>query len=91
MTMYLDFAEDQARRKKTMHMSEWVTRLDAFLQFNERDVLTHAGAVSHQLAEAHALRSSSGTRWGGGGWRRSRQVATLIVRWNMSSVSKQTH
>jgi hypothetical protein len=31
-----------------------VQRLDAFLQFNERNVLTHAGAVSHQLAEAHA-------------------------------------
>ncbi len=54
VTMYLDFAEDQARRKKTMHMAEWVLRLDAFLQFNERNVLTHAGVVSHQLAEAHA-------------------------------------
>ena len=54
VTMYLDFAEDQARRKKTMHMAEWVQRLDAFLQFNERNVLTHAGVVSHQLAEAHA-------------------------------------
>ena len=54
VTMYLDFADDQARRKKPMHMSEWVQRLDAFLQFNERNVLTHAGAVSHQLAEAHA-------------------------------------
>ena len=54
VTMYLDFAEDQARRKKPMHMTEWVQRLDAFLQFNERNVLTHAGAVSHQLAEAHA-------------------------------------
>lgn len=54
VTMYLDFAEDQARRKTPMHMAEWVQRLDAFLQFNERNVLTHAGAVSHQLAEAHA-------------------------------------
>ena len=54
VTMYLDFAEDQVRRKKTMHMAEWVQRLDAFLQFNERNVLTHAGAVSHLLAEAHA-------------------------------------
>ncbi len=54
VTMYLDFAEDQARRKKPMHMDEWVERLDAFLQFNERNVLTHAGAVSHQLAEEHA-------------------------------------
>jgi len=54
VTMYLDFAEDQARRKKPMHMAEWVERLDAFLQFNERNILTHAGAVSHQLAEEHA-------------------------------------
>lgn len=54
VTMYLDFAEDQARRKKPMHMAEWVGRLDAFLQFNERNVLTHAGTVSHQLAEVHA-------------------------------------
>jgi hypothetical protein len=54
VTMYLDFAEDQARRKKPMHMAEWVQRLDAFLQFNERNILTHAGAVSHQLAEEHA-------------------------------------
>ncbi len=54
VTMYLDFAEDQARRKKPMHMTEWVQRLDAFLQFNERNILTHAGAVSHQLAEEHA-------------------------------------
>lgn len=54
VTMYLDFAEDQARRKKPMHMAEWVQRLDAFLQFNERNILSHAGAVSHQLAEEHA-------------------------------------
>ena len=54
VTMYLDFAEDQARRKKPMHMGEWVQRLDAFLQFNERNVLTHAGTVSHQLAGAFA-------------------------------------
>jgi hypothetical protein len=39
VTMYLDVAED--------HMAEWVQRLDAFLQFNERNVLTHAGTVSH--------------------------------------------
>lgn len=54
VSMYLDFAEDQARRKKPMHMADWVSRLDAFLQFNERNILTHAGTVSHQLAEEHA-------------------------------------
>ncbi|GMU22773.1 MAG: toxin Fic [Phycisphaerae bacterium] len=54
VTMYLDYAEDQARRKKPMHMADWVGKLDAFLQFNERDILTHAGQISHQLAEEHA-------------------------------------
>ncbi len=54
VTMYLDFAEDQARRRKPMHMAEWVERLDAFLQFNERNILTHAGSISHELAEHHA-------------------------------------
>ena len=54
VTMYLDFADDQARRKKPMHMAEWVQRIDAFLQFNERNVLMHTGVVSHRLAEAHA-------------------------------------
>lgn len=54
VSMYLDFAEDQARRRKPMHMAEWVARLNAFLHFNERNVLTHAGSVSHELAEQHA-------------------------------------
>jgi hypothetical protein len=54
VTMYLDFAEDQARRGRVMHMADWEDRLDAFLQFNERNVLPHAGRVSHELAEQHA-------------------------------------
>jgi len=54
VSMYLDYAEDQARRKKPMHMGDWVAKLDVFLQFNERNILTHAGAASHQLAEEHA-------------------------------------
>src|SRR5690606_36268572 len=36
VTMYLDFAEDQASRRNPMHMAQWVERLDAFLEFNER-------------------------------------------------------
>jgi hypothetical protein len=56
VSMYLDFAEDQARRRKLMHMTDWVARLDSFLEFNERNILTHAGTISHELAEAHALR-----------------------------------
>lgn len=54
VTMYLDYAEDQARRQRPMHMGDWIAKLDAFLQFNERNILTHAGTISHQLAGEHA-------------------------------------
>ena len=54
VSMYLDYAEDQARRKQPMHMAQWVARLDAFLQFNERNILTHAGTITHELGEQHA-------------------------------------
>jgi hypothetical protein len=55
VSMYLDYAEDQAQRHQLMHMSDWAAKLDSFLQFNERNVLTHAGTISHELAEEHAL------------------------------------
>ncbi|MBI1289883.1 hydroxyacid dehydrogenase [bacterium] len=51
VTMYLDHAEDQARRRRTLTMTEWAAKLDAFLQFNDRQVLGHAGKVSQQVAE----------------------------------------
>jgi hypothetical protein len=56
VTMYLDYAEDQARRHNPMHMTDWIKKLDAFLQFNERNILTHAGKVSKAIAEEHAHR-----------------------------------
>lgn len=55
VVMYLDYAEDMARRRKTMTMRDWESRLDAFLEFNEREILTHAGKVSAQVAERLAL------------------------------------
>ena len=54
-TMYLDFAEDQARRRRTMTMAQWIERLDAFLEFNEREVLQHAGKVQKRVADGLAL------------------------------------
>lgn len=50
VTMYLDFAEDQARRRRGMTMADWDQRLDAFLSFNERELLTHPGTVSAGVA-----------------------------------------
>jgi hypothetical protein len=51
VTMYLDYAEDQANRQKVMYMSDWKEKLDAFLQFNEREVLDNPGKVSAEVAK----------------------------------------
>jgi len=56
VTMYLDYAEDQAARQAPMHMTDWVKKLDAFLTFNERNILRNAGKVSAAMAEDHAAR-----------------------------------
>ena len=55
VTMYLDYAEDQAERHIPMTMEDWKNRLDIFLQFNERDILDNTGKVSHKVAESFAL------------------------------------
>lgn len=47
---YLVFAEGQAMRRVPMHMGEWIKKLDGFLSLNERDILTHAGHISHEMA-----------------------------------------
>jgi hypothetical protein len=54
VTMYLDYAEDQAERGIPMTMQDWATKLNAFLQFNERDLLEHPGKVSAEVAKAFA-------------------------------------
>nr|WP_304956672.1 virulence RhuM family protein [endosymbiont of Lamellibrachia barhami] len=56
VVMWLDFAEDQARRRKQVFLKDWQEKLDQFLQFNERDVLAHAGAVSKKDADSKASR-----------------------------------
>jgi len=55
VVMYLDYAEDQAGRRRTMTMRGWEDKLDAFLEFNEREVLTHAGKLRASVAEKLAL------------------------------------
>jgi hypothetical protein len=54
VSMYLDYAEDQAKRRKIMYMSDWVEKLNAFLQFNEREILQDNGKVTHEIAKAFA-------------------------------------
>jgi len=55
VTMYLDFAEMQAQRGVVMYMKDWVSKLDAFLKLNEKQILHNAGLVSHEVAEALVL------------------------------------
>jgi hypothetical protein len=54
VSMYLDYAETQAERNIPMTMADWAGKLNAFLQFNERDLLDHPGKVSQAVAKAFA-------------------------------------
>ncbi|MDP1817310.1 MAG: RhuM family protein, partial [Leadbetterella sp.] len=54
VTMYLDFAELQAKNGKLMYMENWTKKLDAFLQFNEQDILHNPGKVTAAIAKEFA-------------------------------------
>lgn len=54
VNMWLDFAEDQARRRKQVFLHDWQIKLDQFLQFNDREVLKDAGSVSKKAADEKA-------------------------------------
>jgi hypothetical protein len=56
VVMFLDFAEDQARRRKQIFLTTWQTRLDDFLRLNERAILPDAGKVTREQADARAER-----------------------------------
>ncbi len=51
VSMYLDYAENQAARQIPMKMVDWIKKLDAFLQFNEYDILNDAGRIKHEVAK----------------------------------------
>lgn len=48
---YLIFAQGQALRRIPMYMSDWIKKLDGFLTINDRDILNHAGKISHEMAK----------------------------------------
>jgi hypothetical protein len=54
VVMWLDFAEDQTRRRQQVFLKDWQTKLDEFLRFNDRAVLENAGSISKKDADAHA-------------------------------------
>ncbi len=55
VSMYLDYAELQAKNEKVMYMKDWVAKLDAFLQFNEKDILEGKGKISQEVANTLAI------------------------------------
>lgn len=74
VVMFLDYAEDQARRRQQLFLKDWATKLGEFLRFNERDVLPGGGRVSREEADRKAAASinasrsdvgRSGSRWVG--------------------------
>ena len=54
--MYLDYAELQASRGKVMMMKDWKEKMDAFLKFSEYEILNDNGKISHEVAQALALK-----------------------------------
>lgn len=54
VVMWLDFAEDQARRRKQIFLADWERKLDEFLAFNDRAVLHSSGTISKKAADSHA-------------------------------------
>lgn len=54
VTMYLDYATRQARRHIPMTMADWASKLDAFLQFNDADILQDKGRVTAEIAKSFA-------------------------------------
>ena len=67
VSLYLDFAELQARSRRVMTMTNWIAKLDDLMRISDREILTHAGKVEHEAALARAapirlLRASSGAQ-----------------------------
>lgn len=54
VSMYLDYAEDQAEQGNVMTMKDWAEKLNAFLQFNQKDILQNAGNVTAAIAKEFA-------------------------------------
>lgn len=54
VSAYLDFAELQAVGRTPMYMADWIRKLDDFIRISDREILTHAGTISHETALSKA-------------------------------------
>ena len=70
VTMYLDYAELQAKNKKVMYMADWAKKLDSFLQFNERDILQNNEKITNEIAKIFAEKE----------WEQYRQIQDQLYR-----------
>jgi hypothetical protein len=53
---YLIFAQGQAKRRVPMSMTNWIEKLNGFLTLNDREILTNAGSISHEIGKENAER-----------------------------------
>ena len=80
--MYLNYAEDQAKHRRQVFMRDWRKKLDAFLQFNERDILTNAGKVARKW---RTIWPWSNLKFLIGiGWEKKRNMKPLMMTGNLS-------
>lgn len=54
VNLYLEFAELQAKSRKPMYMSDWISKLDDFMKISGREILEHSGKISHEIARMKA-------------------------------------
>lgn len=82
VSMYLEFAELQAKNRKPMYMADWISKLDDFMKLSGRDILTHAGTVSHEVAKLKASRELEKYR------ERTRNELSPVEQHFLSSIEK---
>lgn len=83
VSLYLDFAELQAKSHIPMYMADWIKKLDDFLKLSGKELLTHAGAVSAEVAQK---KSSCGVRQ----VQRENPAATLTCRNSFSGIVRRS-
>jgi hypothetical protein len=87
VVMFLDYAEDRSARRERITMAEWGELTDRFLRFNERELLSGAGKVSHTTAERHAHGEYS--RFDAARRRREREAAELEAEKDFEELARE--
>jgi fic family toxin-antitoxin system, toxin component len=78
VSMWLDFAEDEASMKKQIFLQDWTEKLDAFLAFNDRQVLQTAGTISKTQADEKAPASNTKNLPPHADWKKNRKANAIL-------------